>query len=136
MKYLFSLPHYPNKCPLCNFIGSWTLLDLAQEFGLVAPDLFSLCDLGGSWVGYGHMTTKCMTVCIVLFHPQASICYIRTHTGPQKSTRASICEQAGCKGFHVSGRDLTAIEPHFNQGPWVAHTGLLCTDRRRVCKIS
>ena len=75
-----------------------------------------------------------MTVYIVLFHPQVSIRHIRTHTGPQKSTRASICKQAGCKGFHVSGRDLTAIEPHFNQGPRVAHTGLLCTDRRRVCK--
>jgi len=75
---------------------------------------------------------------IVLFHPQVSILHVHacTCTGPQKSTRAGICKQAGRKGFHVSSRDLTAIEPHFHQGPRVAHTGLLCTDWRRVCKIS
>lgn len=70
------------------------------------------------------------------FHPQVSILHTHIYIGPQKSTRAGICKQAGCKGFHVSSRDFTAIESHFHQGPWVAHTGLLCTDRRRVCKTS
>jgi len=55
-----------------------------------------------------------------------------THTGPQKSKRAGICQQAGCQGVLVSCRDITTLEPHLNQGPWVARTGLLCTDRRRV----
>ena len=47
LKYLFSLPHYSNKC--CNMIDRSMLLELAQGFGLVTPDPFSLHELGGVW---------------------------------------------------------------------------------------
>ena len=34
---------------LCDLIGRSMLLELAQGFGLVTPDPFSLCELGGVW---------------------------------------------------------------------------------------
>ena len=33
-----------------DFIGYLTFQELAQGFGLVTPDPFSLCELGGVWV--------------------------------------------------------------------------------------
>ena len=45
--FLFSLAHYSNKTPPCDLIGRSKLLELAQRFGLVTPDSFSSCELGG-----------------------------------------------------------------------------------------
>jgi len=35
------------KLPLCDFIGRFMFLVLAQGFRLVTSDLFSSCELGG-----------------------------------------------------------------------------------------
>ena len=53
MKYLFSLPHYFNKCLFSDFIGRSTLLELAKEFGHVTPD---------PWVGSGYETRRSLGV--------------------------------------------------------------------------
>lgn len=52
--------------------------------------------------------------------------------GPQKSSHIGICQQAGCERLDVCSRDISASQSHFHQGPPLAHTRLLRSDRRGV----
>jgi len=53
--------------------------------------------------------------------------------GLEESRVAGVRQQAGCTRSNDGGRDFRAAWTDPHQRPHLAHTGVLCPHRRRVC---
>eukprot|EP01137_Pigoraptor_chileana_P001923 Opistho-2@40153 len=103
---------------------------------------FVMWDIGGqeslrsSWATY-YANTRCVILVIDstdrerLSISKEELYRMLAHEDLRKACFACVRKQAGCEGLDVRSGDIIVTEPHFNQGTWMAHPGLLCADGRR-----